>query len=148
MITRTDSFETPNFGNGPKDPTPSHGTAQCRRDSYSPTELAIQMELLSTEPGVDPRFIIKFQVADVQNQSHPEFQKLLFFNLNLLQENVGACDVFKANAELPELLGTITVDWEILPSGDRKGNLARILAGRPPDANNTGDRAVKARSRP
>ena len=91
------------------------------------------MELLSTEPGPDPRFIIKFQVAEVLNQSHPEFQELLFFNLNLLQENVGASDVFKADAELPEFLRTITVEWEILPPGDRKGNLAKILAGRPPD---------------
>ena len=51
-------------------------------------------------PAPDPRFIIKFQVADILNQSHPEFQTLLFFNLNLLQENVGACDVFKADVVL------------------------------------------------
>ena len=41
--------------------------------------------------------------------------------------------MFKADAELPEFLETITVEWEILPPGDRKGNLAKILAGRPPD---------------
>ena len=91
------------------------------------------MELLSTEPGADPRFIIKFQVAEVLNQSHPEFQELLFFNLNLLQENVGACGVFRADADLPDFLATVIVEWEILPPGDRKGNLAKILAGRPPD---------------
>jgi len=94
------------------------------------------MELLETEPSADPRFIIKFQVADILNQSHPDFQDLLFFNLNLLQENVGACDVFKADAALPEFLRTITVEWELLPPGDRKGNLAKILAGRPPDETN------------
>lgn len=88
---------------------------------------------LAIRQGVDPRFIVKFQVADVLNQSHPEFKDLLFFNLNLLQENVGACDVFKADAGLPEFLGTIAVEWEILPPGDREGNLAKILSGRPPD---------------
>jgi hypothetical protein len=91
------------------------------------------MELLSTEAGADPQSVIKFQVADILNQSHPEFRELLFFDLNLLQENVGACDVFKADASLPEFLRTITVEWEILPPGDREGNLARILSGRPPD---------------
>jgi hypothetical protein len=133
-ITKTYTFESPNWGDW------SNGSHEVewdrliyRRDSHSPPELAIRIELLSTEPGPDPRFIFKFQVADALSQSHPEFRQLLFFNLNLLQENVGACDVFKADAELPEFLRTITVEWEILPPGDRAGNLAKILAGRPPD---------------
>jgi len=133
-ITKTYSFNSPNWGDW------SNGSHEVewdklvyRRDFHSPPELAIRMELLGTDPGIDPRFIIKFQVAEVLNQSHPEFQNLLFFNLNLLQENVGACDVFTADAGLPEFLRTITVEWEILPPGDRKGNLAKILAGRPPD---------------
>jgi hypothetical protein len=133
-VTKTYSVETPNWGDW------SNGSHEVewdrlvyRRDFHPPPECAIRMELLSTEPGSDPRFIIRFQVAEVLNQSHPEFRELLFFNLNLLQENVGACDVFKADAGLPDFLGTITVEWEILPPGDRKGNLAKILAGRPPD---------------
>jgi hypothetical protein len=133
-VPKSYSFESPNWGDW------SNGSHEVewsrlvyRRDFHPPPELAIRMELLDTEPGPDPRFIIKFQVADPLNQSHPEFESLLFFNLNLLQENVGACDVFKADANLPEFLQTITVEWEILPPGDRKGNLAKILAGRPPD---------------
>lgn len=133
-VTKTYSFESPNWGDW------SNGSHEVewdrliyRRDFHSPPELAIRMEMLSVEPGADPRFIVKFQVADPLNQSHPEFQGLLFFNLNLLQENVGACDVFRADAGVPEFLSTITVEWEILPPGDRAGNLAKILAGRPPD---------------
>ena len=133
-VTKTISFDSPNWGDWANG---SHEVAWDRlvygRDFHSPPELAIRVEVLGTEPAADPKFIIKFQVADPLNQSHPEFHKLLFFNLNLLQENVGACDVFKAEAELPEYLRTITVEWEILPPGDRTGNLARILAGRPPD---------------
>jgi hypothetical protein len=136
--TRTYSFESPNWGDW------SNGSHEVewsrpvyRRDFHAPPELAIHMELLDTEPGSDPCFIIKFQVADALNQSHPEFRDLLFFNLNLLQENVGACDVFKADADLPDFLQTITVEWEILPPGDRAGNLARILSGRPPDEAST-----------
>ena len=135
-VMKTISFETPNWGDW------SNGSHEVewhrpvyRRDFHSPPELAIRMQLLNTDLGPDPRFTIKFQVADALNQSHPEFAKLLFFNLNLLQENVGACDVFKTDAELPEFLRTVTVDWEILPPGDRMGNLARILAGRPPGEN-------------
>jgi hypothetical protein len=133
-VPKTYTFETPNWGDWSKG---SHDVdferLVYRRDFHSPPELAIRMELLTTEPGPDPRFVIKFQVADLLNQSHPEFQELLFFNLNLLQENVGACDVFNADAGLPEFLRTINVEWEILPPGDREGNLARILSGRPPD---------------
>jgi hypothetical protein len=133
-IPKTYTFETPNWGDWSKG---SHDV-DCermvyRRDFHPPPELAIRMELLSTEAGADPHFIIKFQVADILNQSHPEFRELLFFHLNLLQENVGACDVYEADATLPEFLRTITVEWEILPPGDREGNLARILSGRPPD---------------
>jgi hypothetical protein len=133
-VTKTYSVEAPNWGdwsNGSHDI--EWDRLVYRRDFHAPPELAIGMELLSIEPDANPRFIIKFQVADLLNQSHPEFDKLLFFNLNLLQENVGACDVFSADAELPDFLGTITVEWEILPPGDRKGNLAKILAGRPAD---------------
>jgi hypothetical protein len=133
-ITRTYSFESPNWGDW------SNGSHEVdwdrqvyRRDFHSPPERAISVEILSTELGPDPQFIVKFQVADVLTQSHPDFRTLLFFNLNLLQENVGACDVFSADAGLPEFLGTITVEWEILPPGEREANLAKILAGRPPD---------------
>lgn len=135
MISKTFSVESPNWGDW------SNGTHEVewsrfvyQREFHAPRLLAIQMELLGTESIVGPRFIIKFQVADTLNQSHPEFEDLLLFNLNLLQENVGACDVFKADADLPDFLQTITVEWEILPPGDRTGNLARILSGRPPDA--------------
>jgi hypothetical protein len=131
---KTYTFDAPNWGDWSKG---SHDVdferLVYRRDFHSPPELAIHMELLSTEPGADPKLIIKFQLADFLNQSHPEFKKLLFFNLNLLQENVGACDVFKADSALPDFLHTITVEWEILPPGDREGNLAKILSGRPPD---------------
>jgi hypothetical protein len=80
---------------------------------------------------------IKFCVADVLNQSNPDFEELLLSNLNLLQENVGASDVFDSDAQLPDYLQTISVEWEILPPGDRAGNLARILAGRPPAVTKT-----------
>lgn len=133
-VSKTYTFEAPNWGdwsNGSHDV--DFDRMVYRRDFHPPPELAIRMELLGTEMGAEPHFIMKFQVADILNQSHPEFRELLFFNLNLLQENVGACDVYKADATLPEFLQTITVEWEILPPGDRQGNLARILSGRPPD---------------
>jgi len=86
-VPKTYTFETPNWGDWSKS---SHDVdferLVYRRDFHPPPELAIHMELLSTEPGTDPHVILKFQVADILNQSHPEFQELLFFNLNLLQE--------------------------------------------------------------
>ncbi len=46
-----------------------------------------------------------------------DYADRFLFNLNLLQENVGAADVFPADAALADYLRSIyhTVGWELLP---------------------------------
>ncbi len=41
----------------------------------------------------------------------------LLFTLNLLQENVGACDVLRSNAPVAELLASLELNWEFFPPG-------------------------------
>jgi hypothetical protein len=53
----------------------------------------------------------------VINRRTPNFEQALFFNLNILQENVGAIGVFESAATLAEYAATVRVDWELLPAG-------------------------------
>lgn len=65
----------------------------------------------------------------VLDRTSPQFDDDLRYALNLLQENAGKVDVFASDAPLDEYLGTIYVDWELLPPGERDADIARILSG-------------------
>jgi hypothetical protein len=58
----------------------------------------------------------------------PELANDLFFNINLLQENVGAVDIAPSGATRADYLKTVFVDWEILPVGEREETIAKILS--------------------
>lgn len=129
-VPKVFTFEVPDWGDWS---IGSHTVEQerlvYRVDFRPPRELAVQIRVLAKEEGDNPSFVFKFQIAEVLSRSHPDFEDRLFFNLNLLQENVGHCDVYPADADLPEFLQTVYVAWEILPPGHRDENIARIVAG-------------------
>lgn len=137
-IVRTDlpkmireySWETPNYGDW------SLGSHTCymdrevyQRDFLPPNELEIEIELLAQEIGHQSLFVFKFKIDRALDKQNPGFQDNLFYDLNLLQENVGAIDVFASDATVSDYLTTIHVNWEILPPGDREATIARILVG-------------------
>jgi hypothetical protein len=129
MVTKTFSAETPNWGDW------SNGSHEVywdrevyQREVIPAKELEISIERLTTEPGNDPIFVFRFRVEEVLNKQAADFEQNLFDNLNLLQENTGASDVFPADADSVEYLKTISVFWEILPPGERTEILAPILS--------------------
>ncbi len=129
MTTKTYSFEAPNWGDW------SYGTHEVswdrqvyQREFVPPKELEISIELLATEAGGDPVFVFRFRVEEVLNKRAADFEKSLLSNMNLLQENTGAADVFAADADPTQYLKTISVHWEILPAGEGRDVLARILS--------------------
>jgi len=129
MVTKSFSAEVPNWGdwyNG------SHEISWDRevyqREFIAPRELDISIELLKTEAGDEPVFAFRFRVEQVLDKRDGDFEADLLANLNLLQENTGAADVFPADADSTAYLKTISVCWEILPPGERTDMLARILA--------------------
>lgn len=128
MITRTFEFEVPNWGdwyNG------SHSVTQDRqvypRDLIPPRNLGLKVSLLGTVQAADRLFVFRFAVDDILDRTNERFEAELLYDLNLLQENVGAADVFEPDATVDDFLRTLFVTWELLPPGERDSNIATIV---------------------
>jgi hypothetical protein len=88
-----------------------------QRDTVAPAQWRIAIEVIHQEPGTND-LIVRFQVSQKLNRTDTTFETDLFSAINLLQENSGSIAVFAATASLAEFLGTISVNWEILPPGE------------------------------
>lgn len=114
-ITKTYSFDSPNFG----DPDKGYHTTYIDREVYQrrfepPRDWEFSVTLLShTEDCA--RF--RVQINAVLDRQHPDFRKDLYFAINLLQEQCRDCHVFDANISNEELARITTVGWEIFPPG-------------------------------
>jgi len=129
MIARTFSAEVPNFGdwsNGSHDVYWDREVYQ--RDFAPPAEAELSIALLKTEVGDVPDYVFRFRVEMVLDKTSAYFGEQLFALINLLQENVGVADVFRSEADQAEYLKTISVQWEILPPGERTETLNRVLS--------------------
>lgn len=130
MYTKTFYIESPNFG----DPTRGWHTVEWDRQVYHrdfipPKELELAIDILD-RPAAD-LFRIKFEIKQTLSKLSPDFDDDLLYNLNLLQENVGAVDVFPSAATLAEYTRTVQLDWEFLPPGDL-GEVARAILEKKP----------------
>jgi len=137
-VTKTYEIEVPNFGDWTRG---SHyvywDRLVYRREFIPPKELAIEIEHMATEEvaGEDDVYVLRFTVVEVLNRNDVTvpvdvvIKNNLYFNLNLVQECVGASDVFSSTATRADYLGSLFVNWEILPVGERDITVARILAG-------------------
>jgi hypothetical protein len=135
MISKTYSVETPNWGDW------SNGTHTVewdrmvyRREWFAPKELTLEIEVLGEEMKAEKIFVIRFGINEVLSKKSLRFRRRadfsndLFFNLNLLQENVGASSVYATSATREDYLKTVYVAWEILPPGERDETISRILS--------------------
>lgn len=121
------SVEVPNWGNSYK------GTHKVDfpyekypRDFDPPRELAISIKCQNTKLGLQG-YVIAFKVNEILEKTSKNFKNRLLENLNLLQENVGACGVAPADAALTDYMKTLHVSWELLPHGTREDVIARIF---------------------
>lgn len=129
-VPKTYSFEAPNFGDWSKGShTVLWDRLVYRREFAGPKELEIEISLLDEEQKQEKVFVILFRVGEVLNRKDKKFRDDLFFNLNILQENIGTVNVFPANATRADYLKTVVVDWEILPPGKREEIIERLLSG-------------------
>ena len=130
METRSYSVETSNWGDWSKGShTMSWSREVYQREFVPPKELELSIEVIE-QAGQD--YVIKFAIDQVLNPRQERFEEYLLFNLNLLQENVAAADVFRSGATLAEYTRTIRVDWEILPPGTVDEVVRRMLMGKRP----------------
>lgn len=70
------------------------------------------------------RFMINKQFSSLDHGADQE----LLFALNLLNEAVGEVGIFSPNASIEDYLGSLHVQWEILPAGHREANIRMILS--------------------
>jgi len=129
MVTRSYSWETPNWGDwyyGSHTHTVTREVYQ--RDFIPPKELELSISLLETTKAGE--FVVKFAIDQTLTRRADDFETDLLYNLNLLQENVGAVDVFPSAATLADYTRTIQVDWEILPLGNASDVVREMLRGK------------------
>jgi len=117
MVKESYSAEVPNYGDWSKG---SHEINWSRlvyqRKYWLPKLLCIKINLLNQEDNI---YTFKFSLDTVLSTDEPNFNEDLLFHCNLLQENIGACDVFAADSADEEYIQTLYVEWELLPPGKR-----------------------------
>jgi hypothetical protein len=130
MIQKTFYWETPNWGDWS---CGSHTTSMTRdvyqRDFYPPKYVELSAVLIKQHES-PTQYVIKFAIDQVLNRRAKAFESDLFYNLNILQENIGATDVYESTATLEQYEGTVKVDWEILPLGKVDEVMKKMLQGK------------------
>lgn len=131
-VPKTFEFEAPNFGDWGKGSHTIDWTRQVYRRKYvPPKELALFVEVIGEEKEPMPSYAFKFRLEEVLSPASANFEEDLLYGLNILQENVGAADVFPSDSTLNDYLGTLYVEWELLPPGNRDSNITTILKTAP-----------------
>lgn len=120
--------DRPIYGDWSKGSFPLWQTRKVyRRDFIPPKEVELEISLLEKKGD---SYVLKFAINQVINRRTPNFEKELFYNLNLLQENVGSIDVFTSVATLADYTASIKVDWIILPPGKVDEVVKKMLEGK------------------
>jgi len=130
MIQKTFTIESPNWGDSSRGyHEVSHTRDVYRRDFYPPKEVELSIDVIDKNAN---GYAVKFAVNQVLSRRTKNFNQELLYNLNLLQENVGAADVFSSAATLADYAATIRVDWQILPPGTVDEVVRAMLKGKRP----------------
>ncbi|MCO4090747.1 MAG: hypothetical protein HEQ34_02190 [Sphingorhabdus sp.] len=127
-ITKSYGFWAPSWNSGSTHYV-SHDREVYIRDIYPPKEVNLSIALVERR-GND--FLIKFAIDQVISRRTPDFQQELLYNLNLLQENVGAADIFESATSLADFAKSVKVDWQLLPPGSVDEVVAAMLDGKRP----------------
>lgn len=138
MTTKTYTFESPNFGDAARYGTHMHVQERevYQHQIFEPQGMRIEAEVLEARGG--EHVIVKFGLSPLLSKEQPEFDLMLLWSLNVLQENTGATGVFASEATREEFIGTIQLDWEVFPPGTIDEVVER-LARRPARPSNAPD---------
>ena len=112
-VTKSYGFWAPSWGSGSYHYI-SHDREVYIREVYPPKQVNLSISLV--EQRTDG-FLLKFAVDQVLSRRTANFEQELLYNLNLLQENVGAADIFESGTSLTDYALSVKVDWQLLPQG-------------------------------
>lgn len=130
--THYNSVESPNWGdsyNGTH--TVDLPYQAYPREFNPPRELVISIKCLNPAPDL-PEYQVAFRVEETLDIKAVGFEKRLLENLNLLQENIGACGVEQSSDSMDDYFKSLHVSWELLPIGNKDTVLVRLFQGRSP----------------
>lgn len=126
------THEAPNWGG-----YGTHTVYQTRErfpiEYHAPRHSTIELDCEDSSAG-KPQYSIKCEVSQVLDRQAQGFEEALLACLNLLQENVGDCDIGRAGATFADYIQSIKVKWEVLPPGTKEEAFARVFGGRTPSS--------------
>ena len=127
-ISKTFSYDAPDWGDWSNG---SHLVTWSRevykKDFYPPKEVELSITLIEKK---ETGYILKFAIEQVINRRTENFEHELLYNLNILQENIGATNVYKSITTLAEYATTVHIDWIILPPGTVDEVIRGMLQGK------------------
>jgi len=124
-VTKTFSHESPNWGdwyNGSHEVIFEREVYQ--RDVFPGQGLTITAKVLKTS---DDEITMSFELDRVFSRV-PDDPRELLFALNIFQESVGHSAVKPTDLPADSFIGSLKIDWEILPIGERDKILEHINA--------------------
>lgn len=130
--TLYNSIESPNWGdsyNGTH--TVNLPYERYQRDYHGPEYVRVIVEAKNIEPDQD-KYLLSFKLDNVLDTKTKDFERKLFKNLNILQENVGKIGVEKSDVSFDDYLDSINISWDILPPGTQEEVLNRLFSNRRP----------------
>lgn len=127
-IKKSYGFWAPSWGSGSYHYV-SHDREVYIREIYPPKQVNLSIALVERR---GEGFLLKFAIDQVISRRTPNFQQELLYNLNLLQENVGAADVFESATSLADYALSVKVDWQLLPPGTVDEVVAAMLRNKRP----------------
>lgn len=137
--THYTSVETPNWGD-----EATYGTHTVNlpykkypRDFIGPAQVAIRVDASNTNPGL-AKYVIRFRLSEVLDRAANTFEERLLAGLNILQEQLGFCNVHSADSPLSDYVSSLDVSWEILPPGSVEETVDRVFRGRRPSEKERG----------
>jgi hypothetical protein len=127
-ITKSYGFWAPSWGSGSYHYV-SHDREVYIREVYPPKQVNLSIALVERRSD---GYLLKFAIDQVLSRRTPNFEQELLYNLNLLQENVGAADVFESATSLADYALSVKVDWQLLPPGTVDEVVAAMLRDKRP----------------
>jgi hypothetical protein len=130
--THYNTVEAPNWGDS------YYGThsvdlpyLKYPREFIPPRELEIDMYCKKIQ-AKQVEYIISFKINEILERNRRNFKDRLLEDLNLLQENIGACGIEPNETTLSNYAKSLHVSWEILPPGTREETIEHVFRGKSP----------------
>lgn len=132
MVSKTFYFETPNFGDAATYGTHMHSMDRdvYQHQVFEPQGMTIEPVVLEDRGG--ELVPVKFTLSPMLERGQGEFDLMLLWSINVLQENTGVTGVFASDATHEDYIATITLDWQVFPPGTMEEVVARMTGGARP----------------